>query len=76
VRSEGDAFLVDGMDDLRTLPVWAFSFLSKGCSSQFWGIFWGGLWKRAGRSRGLALLQSAQAMNPASVECAYAETAL
>jgi hypothetical protein len=41
VRSEVAAFPVDGLDALRTLPVWAFCFLSKGCSSQFRGIFLG-----------------------------------
>jgi hypothetical protein len=45
VRSEVAAFLVDGLDALRTVPVWAFCFLSKGCSSQFRGLFWRGLWK-------------------------------
>ena len=46
VRSEAGAFPVDGLDALRTVPVWAFHFLSKGCSSQFRGIFLWGLWKR------------------------------
>jgi hypothetical protein len=45
VRREVAAFLVDGLDNLRTVPVWGFSFLGQGCSSQFRGIFWGGLWK-------------------------------
>ena len=47
VRREVAAFPVDSLDARRTVPVWAFCFLSKGCSSQFWGIFFGGrLWKR------------------------------
>jgi len=42
VRSEVAAFPVDGLDALRTFPVWAFHILSKGRSSQSGGIF---LWK-------------------------------
>jgi hypothetical protein len=45
VRREVAAFPVDSLDARRTVPVWAFCFLSKGCSSQFRGIFWRGLWK-------------------------------
>jgi hypothetical protein len=41
VRSEVAALPVDGLDALRTVPVWAFCFLSKGCSSQLRRIFCG-----------------------------------
>ena len=47
VRSAVAAFPVDGLDALCTVPLWAFCFLGKGCSSQLRGIFSCGLWKRA-----------------------------
>src|SRR5580692_1247617 len=48
VRREVAAFPVDSLDARRTVPVWAFCFLSKGCSSQFRNIF-GGCGKRKAR---------------------------
>ena len=45
VRREVAAFPVDSLDARRTVPVWAFCFLSKGCSSQFRGIFSGAVEK-------------------------------
>jgi hypothetical protein len=45
VRREVAAFPVDSLDARCTVPVRAFCFLSKGCSSQFRGIFSGAVEK-------------------------------